>query len=143
MAGGQSSGSGGRGRQTGDSGGKVLDIKTADIKAAAPVFHEQAQKLSEALTKLVTTLDGLGEPWGDDKQGKAFGASYSPHQKSIERAAGTLVLGLVSIHEALVDLSDGHADNDQLIEGMFTKVKHEAGTGASASAPGAAGRDAR
>lgn len=40
-------------------------------------------------------------------------------QKAIETAAGTLVLGLVSIHEALADLSDGHVDNDELISGMF------------------------
>ncbi|WP_307811631.1 hypothetical protein [Streptomyces sp. AV19] len=49
---------------------EVLDIKTADIKAVAPVFHRQSKKLSDALTTLVSTLDGLGKPWGDDKPGK-------------------------------------------------------------------------
>ncbi|MEU6662246.1 hypothetical protein [Streptomyces sp. NPDC046821] len=107
----------------GKDDGKVLDIKTADIKASAPVFHEQAKNLSKALTTLVTTLDNLGKPWGDDKQGKEFGDAYSPQQKKIESSAGILVLGLTSIHEALVDLSDGHVDNDDLIAGMFTKVK--------------------
>ncbi|SEC17739.1 hypothetical protein SAMN05216483_1211 [Streptomyces sp. 2131.1] len=43
--------------------------QTADIKATAPVFHTQGQNLSKALT----TLDGLGKPWGDDEQGKQFG----------------------------------------------------------------------
>ncbi|GAB1336902.1 hypothetical protein ACE1SV_34920 [Streptomyces sp. E-15] len=43
--------------------------------------------------------------------------------KKIESAAGILVLGLTSIHEALVDLSDRHVDSDQLIAGMFTEVK--------------------
>ncbi|MFE5024827.1 hypothetical protein ACFRAO_16190 [Streptomyces sp. NPDC056656] len=103
--------------------GMVLHIKTADIKASAPVFHEQAKNLSKALTTLVTTLDNLGKPWGDDKEGKEFGDVYSPQQKKIESSAGILVLGLTSIHEALVDLSDGHVDNDDLIAGMFTKVK--------------------
>jgi hypothetical protein len=107
----------------GKDSGNVLDINTSDIKAAAPVFHEQGKNLSAALTTLVTTLDGLGAPWGDDEQGAKFGDAYSPQQKVIEKSAGTLVLGLVSIHEALVDMSDGHVDNDQLIQGMFTKVK--------------------
>ncbi|WNI31212.1 hypothetical protein [Streptomyces sp. ITFR-6] len=101
----------------------VLRISTADIKSAAPVFKEQAKNLSAALTTLVTTLDGLGKPWGDDEQGQAFEDVYTPQQKKIESAAGVLVLGLTSIHEALVDLSDGHVDNEELIKGMFTKKK--------------------
>ncbi|MBB5117435.1 hypothetical protein AF335_02695 [Streptomyces eurocidicus] len=101
--------------------GKVLDIKTADLKSAAPVFHEQAVKLGEALTKLVTTLDGLGEPWGKDDAVKEFATEYPKNQKAIEQATGTLILGLVSIHEAMVDMADGHVDNDALIAGMFNK----------------------
>ncbi|MEU1824477.1 hypothetical protein ABZ502_18875 [Streptomyces abikoensis] len=108
-----------------DSGGgdKVLDIRTDDIKSVAPVFHEQSKKLSDALTKLIGTLDGLGEPWGKDDAGEQFAAAYSPQQKAIEQATGTLVMGLVSIHEALNDMADGHVDNDQLIAGMFSRAK--------------------
>jgi uncharacterized protein YukE len=102
---------------------KVLDIQTADIKRAAPDFHTGAVNLSNALTALIKSLDALGEPWGHDKQGDEFGNAYKPLQKKIESSAGTLVLGLTSIHEAMVDLSDGHVDNDQLIAGMFTEVK--------------------
>ncbi|MBN0046995.1 hypothetical protein JS756_23340 [Streptomyces actuosus] len=103
--------------------GKVLDIKTADIKAAAPAFHQGAIDLSKALTTLVKTLDGLGEPWGHDKQGNEFGSAYKPQQKKIESAAAILVLGLTSIHEAMVDMADGHVDHDELVAGMFTEVK--------------------
>ncbi|MGW3265361.1 hypothetical protein [Streptomyces sp. NPDC001056] len=111
--------------------GKVLDIKTADIKAAAPAFHQGAVDLGKALTALVQTLDALGEPWGHDKQGNQFGGVYKPHQKSIESAAGILVLGLTSIHEAMVDMADGHVDNDKLVAGMFTEVKiHKQSDGA-------------
>ncbi|KAF5998027.1 hypothetical protein [Streptomyces sp. WAC00263] len=105
----------------GNGDGMVLHIHTADLKRAAPDFHEGAKNLSKALTTLVTTLDSLGKPWGEDKQGKEFGDAYSPQQKKIESAAGTLVLGLVSIHEAMNDLADGTVDNDQLIAGMFTE----------------------
>ncbi|GHF02439.1 hypothetical protein ACWDSD_32140 [Streptomyces spiralis] len=102
---------------------KVLDIKTADIKRAAPDFHKGAEDLSKALTVLVKSLDGLGEPWGHDKQGNEFGDAYKPLQKKIESSAGILVLGLTSIHEAMVDMADGHVDNDRLIAGIFTDVK--------------------
>jgi hypothetical protein len=107
----------------GNDQGMVLHIRTADLKRAAPDFHEGAKNLSTALTTLVNTLDGLGKPWGDDKQGKEFGDAYSPLQKKIESAAGTLVLGLVSVHQALDDLADGTVDNEHLIAGMFTEVK--------------------
>ncbi|MGH3116150.1 MAG: hypothetical protein ACRDP3_09240 [Streptomyces sp.] len=36
--------------------------RTADLKDAAPVFHEQSKKLSTALTTLVTKLDAIGKP---------------------------------------------------------------------------------
>lgn len=113
------SGSGGN-----SGGGEVLDIKVADIKSVAPTFHHQSVKLSDALTTLINTLDGYGEPWGDDEYGKKFGEKYKPAQKHIESATGVLVLGLTSIYEALHDMADGHLDNDELIEGMFTKAKH-------------------
>ncbi|MGW0081624.1 hypothetical protein [Streptomyces sp. NPDC003393] len=47
---------------------RVLDIKTADIKRAAPDFHKGTEDLSKALTVLVKSLDGLGEPWGHARE---------------------------------------------------------------------------
>ena len=101
--------------------GKVLEIHTSDLKDAAPVFHEQSKKLSKALTTLITKLDGLGKPWGNDDAGQKFEPKYTANQHAIERATGVLVLGLVSIHEAMQDMADGHVDNEELIRGMFTK----------------------
>lgn len=102
-------------------GGEVLGIQVPELKLAAPVFGTQSRKLSTALTTLITTLDGLGSPWGDAPSGKKFEEKYLPYQRSVESAAGVLVLGLVSIHEALDDMKDGHVSNEHLIEGMFTK----------------------
>ncbi|GAA0457181.1 hypothetical protein ABZ951_23435 [Streptomyces sp. NPDC046215] len=116
----------------GRDSGKVLDIKTADLKASAPVFHTQSVKLSEALTKLITTLDGLGKPWGEDDSVKKFATEYPKRQKEIEQATGTLVLGLVSIHEAMLDMADGHVDNDALIAGMFNKKAPQGADGKGA-----------
>ncbi|MEU3190851.1 hypothetical protein ABZ686_09455 [Streptomyces sp. NPDC006992] len=103
-------------------GGSVLGIAVPELKLAAPVFGKQSKKLSRALTTLVTTLDGLGEPWGDDA-GAQFEEKYKANQRALESAAGTLVLGLVSIHEAIDDLKDGHVDNDEAIQGIFTNLQ--------------------
>ncbi|MEV0278231.1 hypothetical protein AB0I22_17855 [Streptomyces sp. NPDC050610] len=111
----------------GHDSGKVLDIKTADIKSVAPVFKRQGKELSSALTELITILDGLGEPWGEDA--KKFGTDYLANVRSMESSAGILVLGLVSVHEALSDMADGHVDNDEAIAGIFTKEKAGPGKG--------------
>ncbi|MFE9389075.1 hypothetical protein [Streptomyces sp. NPDC006784] len=108
-------------------GGEVLGIEVPELKLAAPVFGKQSRKLSRALTTLITTLDGLGEPWGDDPTGENFAKDYKSYQRSLEEAAGVLVLGLVSIHEALDDMKDGHVENEDLIKGMFTKAVRERG----------------
>lgn len=71
----------------GNGDGMVLHIHTADLKRAARDFHEGAKNLSKALTTLVTTLDNLGKPWGNDKQSKEFGDAYSPQQKKRARRA--------------------------------------------------------
>ncbi|NSC23544.1 hypothetical protein FM076_21275 [Streptomyces albus subsp. chlorinus] len=120
-------------------GGMVLGIAVPELKVAAPAFGKQGKKLSGALTTLVTTLDGLGKPWGKDA-GSQFEEKYTSNQRAVERAAGTLVLGLVSIHEAMDDLKDGHVDNDELIEGIFTEARK--GDHRHHDASGAEGRDA-
>ncbi len=121
----------------GHGSGKVLNIKTADIKSAAPVFQKQSVELSNALKLLIKTLDGYGEPWGDDKPGKQFGKDYSPNQKKLEQVTGVAILGLVSIHEALDDLADGHVDNDKAIAGIFTKEKEKHQDGGAHGGKGA------
>ncbi|MEU0278416.1 hypothetical protein [Streptomyces sp. NPDC006195] len=113
----------------GDSGredmgdtGKVLGISTQDLKKAAPTFQEQSKALGDAAKALKESLGALGSPWGDDEQGQKFGDAYSPKSEQIEKGVGILVLGLRSIHAAMIDMADGYVDDDKLIEGMFTKI---------------------
>nr|WP_037849001.1 MULTISPECIES: hypothetical protein [unclassified Streptomyces] len=109
-------------------GGSVLGIAVPELKQAAPVFHKQSRKLSKALTTLVETLDGLGTPWGDDEAGKKFAEKYKANQRTLESSAGVLVLGLVSIHEAVDDMKDGHVDNDEAVKGIFTRGGKDGGS---------------
>nr|WP_058044251.1 hypothetical protein [Streptomyces roseifaciens] len=124
----------------GSGDGKILDIKTADLKSAAPVFSEHSGELREALSELTTTLDGLGAPWGADDQGKAFGESYKPARTKVENATKILVAGLASIHEAMVDMSDGHVENDKLIAGTFSKKGVQGVQGSQGGGSGKAGK---
>ncbi|WLW52852.1 hypothetical protein [Streptomyces sp. YU58] len=109
--------------------GEILDIKIADIKATAPHFEHESVALAHALTKLRTALAAAGSPWGDDDQGTAFHQAYGPHVTQIEHAAQILVDGLASIHTAMVDMADGHIDNERLVRSMFSRigVPHDTG----------------
>ncbi|MGQ4516676.1 hypothetical protein [Streptomyces sp. DW26H14] len=124
----------------GDESGRArtsdLGIDAADLRSSAPVFQAQAVALAGALSALEGSLGALGKPWGDDDQGKQFEAAYGPRVKTVEKAAGILVLGLTSIHEAMVDMSDGFVDNEDLIRGMFTKADARVGAEAQAAAGG-------
>ncbi|WP_405551739.1 WXG100 family type VII secretion target [Streptomyces sp. NBC_01171] len=119
---------------SGGGRGKILDIKIADLKATAPHFHTHSTDLAKALTKLQTALSAAGSPWGTDEQGRAFHKAYGPHVKQIEHAAAILSQGLASIREAMVDMADGHIDNEELIRSMFSRLRTPAesdGTGRS------------
>ncbi|MFK4144337.1 hypothetical protein [Streptomyces sp. NPDC004065] len=74
------------------------------------------------MTKLKTGLSAAGAPWGDDEQGTKFHETYGPLVKRIEKSAKILTDGLASIHTAMVDMADGHIDNEQLIRAMFSRI---------------------
>ncbi|WP_373312942.1 hypothetical protein [Streptomyces vinaceus] len=102
--------------------GKILDIKTADLKATAPVFHDQSVALGQALGTLAASLAKAGAAWGDDGPGKEFNDKYGPIVAQIEKSAGIIKDGLASIHTAMTDMADGHIENDALVGAMFRKV---------------------
>ncbi|MEU9303082.1 hypothetical protein [Streptomyces sp. NPDC048269] len=102
--------------------GKILDIKTADLKATAPVFHDQSEALGTALGTLAAPLAKAGAAWGDDDPGKEFHEKYGPIVAKIEKSAGILQEGLASIHTAMTDMADGHIENDALVGAIFRKA---------------------
>ncbi|MEU8941764.1 hypothetical protein AB0C97_27365 [Streptomyces goshikiensis] len=102
--------------------GKILDIKTADLKATAPTFHDQSEALGTALSTLRTSLAKAGAAWGDDDPGKEFNDKYGPIVTRIEKSAGIIKDGLASIHTAMTDMADGHIENDALVGAIFRKA---------------------
>ncbi|MFD9630654.1 hypothetical protein [Streptomyces violascens] len=101
--------------------GEILDIKTADLKATAPTFHEQSVAVERALSTLGTSLAKAGAAWGDDDPGEQFHDKYGPLIARIDKSARIIKDGLASINLAMVDMADGHIDNDALIGSIFRK----------------------
>ncbi|WP_274916959.1 WXG100 family type VII secretion target [Streptomyces sp. WZ-12] len=90
-----------------------FDVDTDQLKNEAPKFGRESAALAKAIEKLKHSLDGLGEPWGNDEQGQKFEGVYSPHRAQIERAAHALVKGLESIHTSMSDMADNHEETDR------------------------------
>ncbi|GAA3196781.1 MULTISPECIES: WXG100 family type VII secretion target [Streptomyces] len=99
--------------------GDSFEVDTDQLKSAAPTFHRESVALEQAASKLRHTLDGLGEPWGADEQGKKFEHVYAPHRAQIEKAAEALVKGLSSITKAMNDMAANHEDADQSAKSGF------------------------
>ncbi|WP_432000180.1 WXG100 family type VII secretion target [Streptomyces sioyaensis] len=90
-----------------------FDVDTDQLKSAAPTFSRESVSLEHAATKLNHALAGLGQPWGDDEQGKKFEHVYTPHLHAIEKATHALTKGLQSIHDTLKDMADNHEEADR------------------------------
>ncbi|MFB7630478.1 WXG100 family type VII secretion target [Streptomyces sp. NPDC056149] len=99
--------------------GDGFDVDTGQLKSAAPTFHRESVALERAAAKLRHALDGLGEPWGGDEQGKKFEHVYAPHRAQIEKAAEALVKGLSSITKAMTDMAANHEEADRSAKSGF------------------------
>ncbi|MEU7180852.1 MULTISPECIES: WXG100 family type VII secretion target [Streptomyces] len=99
--------------------GDGFDVDIDQLRSAAPTFHRESVALERATTKLRHTLDGLGEPWGGDEQGKKFEHAYAPNRAKIEKAAAALAKGLSSITKAMSDMAANHDDADRSAKSGF------------------------
>lgn len=99
-----------------------ISIHPDEITAQAPTFATESDALSNALHRLQSSLDGLGQPWGQDKQGNQFGSAYTPQRDAVLKALGTLVTGLNSIHEGLSSHAANHAETDAHNEVNLNKL---------------------
>jgi uncharacterized protein YukE len=96
-----------------------ISIDAEVLRGAAPAFGSAGFELRQALGTLRDTLRGLGEPWGDDSQGREFGASFAANRDKLDRALDVLARGLSSIDDGLRAIVDntGGADRASAVHG--------------------------
>ncbi|MET7300211.1 hypothetical protein [Embleya sp. NPDC005575] len=81
--------------------GSDIKINPADIRATLPKFVAEADRLRVAADAFRSELAALGEPWGDDKNGREFGVTFAANQMVIVRSSGILAEGVASIAPTL------------------------------------------
>lgn len=73
----------------------------AALQPAAQRFRGAADELTQAVAELRGALDGLGDVWGGDEQGRRFAAGYQPRADEGLRALDALARALASLPEGL------------------------------------------
>lgn len=89
-----------------------LDVRSEMLRTAGAAFVRESPALKDALERLRSTLDGLGEPWGDDEPGISFGKGYKPNAQALMNALGTLVEGLATTGEGLGRMGGNYDGSD-------------------------------
>lgn len=81
--------------------GRNFDVQPDTLRDAASTWRREAPEVAGALNRLRTRLDGLGEPWGGDEPGRAFGAQYQPNARKLMGAIEKLADGLGNVADGL------------------------------------------
>lgn len=89
-----------------------LNVRSQTMRTAAGAFAREGPPLDAALNRLRSALDGLGEPWGDDDPGRAFGKDYKPNAEALMNAITNLAVGLTSISDGLNRMGDNYDGSD-------------------------------
>ena len=67
------------------------DIRPESLQAAAAGLARTAQGMADGLTDLQATINGAGNPWGNDETGTLFSAIYTQTLTSGLDALGSYV----------------------------------------------------
>ncbi|MGC0421679.1 WXG100 family type VII secretion target [Embleya sp. AB8] len=73
----------------------------SDFTAAGKSFTDAGRRVAEIRTTLKTTIEGLGECWGDDDLGHEFAKEYTPARDKVLEALEALAKGLDKIGKGL------------------------------------------
>ena len=84
----------------------VNQVYPSTLDSAGQSFNSQSGQLSQALGELVGTLSAIGNCWGNDDPGQAFGGPYTQHVQNMEDAARSLALGLDDVANQLGQMAD-------------------------------------
>jgi uncharacterized protein YukE len=88
-------------------------INPEQVRGAIPAFVTQAENLRAAADAFRAELARLGEPWGDDENGRKFGVDFVLNQNGIVQACGVLVQGVASVGPTLAAIADNTVTSDQ------------------------------
>ena len=89
-----------------------VSVNSEELEAAASGFSDLARRVRNVYGTLLASLEGLGQPWGNDAAGNAFLNNYQdPKEQILTGLSGTGSV-LDSTYDGLVTMAKGFADTE-------------------------------
>jgi len=82
------------------------------LATAAPTFTVAGAELAGAVDRLRNALAGIGAPWGDDAQGRAFFDGYESRAEAVATAADRVSAGLDTVGDGVDAMGRNHATTE-------------------------------
>lgn len=92
------------------SSGDENYIVPAQVDATGQTFDDQANGISEQIGSLTSQLGALGNCWGNDEPGNAFGGDYQHHVQAFLSGCRTIVNGLEDVATRLHEMAKAVED---------------------------------
>jgi hypothetical protein len=96
-----------------------FEVDPSALGSVAPLYSELASNLDQSRAVLQSTLDFLGDFWGNDEAGQQFAQNHVPGRDAALQYHRDLVTGVRSTGDGIAGWATGYtyAENS-LVDGM-------------------------
>jgi uncharacterized protein YukE len=88
-------------------------IQAQSMRTAAGELQNTGQRLSEQWKAMLSTVRGMGEPWGGDDIGMLIGMSYKEIESQADESLSGVAEELGGIADGLRKAADTHEDAEE------------------------------
>ena len=88
-------------------------ITAHELRLVGHFLDDPKQTVIHASSTLFTTLDGLGEPWGDDETGLRFAEAYVPARDKVFETLRDLDDGFFKLQSNIFLTADNYESTEQ------------------------------
>lgn len=99
--------------------GPQLDVRPAELRAAAPQLRTVAEAVQTAQRTLQAALDAEGTCWGNDDLGSEFAKHYLPHRDQAQTNLTQLATALQETGRAVDEAAAAFARTERQNAGNF------------------------
>lgn len=89
-----------------------FDVDPETIRRAATAMGDAADHLDSVLSDFVSTLGGVGDPWGQDTLGMLIGGGYVAVEQLAVKTYSSVVDGLDGFADGLDDMASQYSTNE-------------------------------
>ncbi|KAB2347847.1 WXG100 family type VII secretion target [Actinomadura rudentiformis] len=97
-------------------------IQPQTLRTAASGLTDAGDRLSQEWSSLLSTVQGMGAPWGGDDIGMLIGTSYTAIQEQANESFTGAAEDMTAFAEKLTAVADNYEKAEQQMVGEVTSV---------------------